>query len=142
MPGHPCGSIVDYLRFTYKTDMRLVSGQPGIKIGWQKARPESKVWNGKDVMRSRIWESFWRQKVDRGEFGEVYGAPREWITPELTPPLQCNNGPYWPDKYKPGVPSNEALTYPVLRTDASRRVLACCGDPLTWPAFPTCGKCM
>lgn len=138
MPGHPCGSIVDYLRFTYKTQMRLVKGQSGIMIKWQKARPESQVMNGPGTIRSRIWESDWRTEADLGQFGEVYGASRKWIVPEVTPPILCAKGPYWPEIYKPGVKSTDAFTYPVLRMDSQGRPIACCGDPLTWPSYGNC----
>jgi hypothetical protein len=131
---------MDVLRFTYATRMRLVENQPGVPVRWLACAPGAKPLPFDHRMGSRIWEDDWRLKEDTGEFGEIYGTTPQWTTRSSPPACPDPRGPYWPEEYRPGVPSKDAGTFPALRMDAQGWPLACCGDPEFVDLFPACSE--
>lgn len=125
------------LRFTYETQMRVVEGQPGIDVRWERCRPGAKPLPFAHGYGARIWENDWRQKQDDGSFGEVYGRRPKWVAPQLDANL-CLKGPYWPEAYRPGVPSREAGTFPALRREAGGGFSGCCTPAQFVPRFRMC----
>lgn len=129
MPFHLCGSIADFIRFGYRTKMRIVAGQPGIDVKWIKARPDAKPLDFDNPYGSAVWQDDWRQALDLGAFGEVPGVWPKWIDLETAPARPCPPGPYWPERFRPGVGIKDALSYPVIRMDADNWPDGCCQDP-------------
>lgn len=128
---------MDFLRFTYDTEMRMVEGQPGIKVRWMRARKDAKPPPFEHPYGSRVWENGWRQAKDRGGFGEVYGSAIKWVEPELDPHV-CLDGPFWPEQYRPGVAREDAYDYPALRREAGGTFSGCCTKPAYWPLWRPC----
>jgi len=138
MPFHPCGSGMDWLRFTYRTQMRLVAGQPPIDVNWIKCRPGVKPLPFAHHFGSRIWLNNWRTLRDQGAYGEVFQSEMKWRVPEVAPLRPCPPGPYWPTRFRPGVSTSDALTYPPVRMDADNWPDGCCQDPDFWTVFQSC----
>lgn len=137
IPFSPCGSVMDFLRFTYKTRMRFGEGMDPVEVQWYQARPGAKPPPFAHRFGARVWENNWRSEVDKGQLGEVYGLYPKWCEPELDLNT-CLEGPYWPDKYKPGVPITDVGTFQALRKDAQGRVTGCCRAPEFVPFVDFC----
>lgn len=54
---HPCGQVVDFLRFGYHAQMRTVHGQPPVPVVWFRVPKGRPIFSGPSVFRSRNWES-------------------------------------------------------------------------------------
>lgn len=126
---------MDFIRFEYETEMRLVADQPGVPVRWFRCAPQAKGKPEGFGYGSRIWEDDWRHKEDTGQFGEIYGLKPTWLTPTPPPASICHKGPHWPERYRPGVPAEEAYTYPVLRMDAQGWPVCCCHPCQFVPAY-------
>jgi len=138
MPFHPCGSKWDWLRFPYKSLMRLGPGMPPIEVRWIRADPKAPIGSPGHGFTSRIWENDWRIRADAGEVGELYGQGLKWYDglPNITG--QCHLGPTWPEAYRTGVPVGEQGSFPALRLDAQGFPFGCCSLATYYDLYRRC----
>ena len=129
---------MDFLRFPYQTDMRIVAGQAGVPAKWFKCAPGRDKKPAGVGWGSRIWEEEWRTRLDIGEFGEILGVKPAWLPSPQPAFNECDHGPYWPERFRPGVPVKDADTFPVLRRDAQGWPIACCHPAQFVPLTSTC----
>lgn len=129
---------MDWLRSCYKTQMRMVVGGPTVEVRWFKCDKKAPINRMRNGFGSIIWENDWRLKKDQGKAGEVYGTERVWYNGQPGSGDRCFKGPLWPEAYRRGVPSQEANTYPVLKTDSSGFPVGCCSAVEYWYLYDQC----
>jgi len=117
--------------------MRFGEGMDPVEVQWYQARPGAPSLPFAHRFGARVWENNWRSEVDKGQLGEVYGLYPKWCVPEIDANT-CLEGPYWPDKFRPGVPLMDVGTFPALRKDVEGRVTGCCKPPQFVPFFDFC----
>lgn len=81
IPIHPCGVIVDVLRFAYETDFRFVPNGPTIRGRWFRTDQDAAVVDHDNAFTSLQWQGDWQLLHDHGQVGEVPGATRTWVQP-------------------------------------------------------------
>lgn len=129
---------MDFIRFPYASYMRFAKGGGVSPVRWYavtKNAPDKPEGYG---YGSKIWEDHWRDEIDSGRLGEVPGIKPKWLPHAAPVDPQCGKGPYWPTRYRPGVPETDLGSYVALDTDGQGNVIACCGPVVTTPQFALC----
>lgn len=129
---------MDFIRFPYYSFMRFAKGGGASPVRWYavtKNAPDKPEGYG---YGSKIWEDHWRDEIDSGRLGEIPSIKPVWLPHAAPVDPQCDRGPYWPTRYRPGVPETDLGSYVALDTDGQGNVIACCGPVVTTPQFAVC----